>query len=586
MGAACLLLGLCLAAQGAQAPGSAPDPVLRALEAELERSRTIRLGELEAPYFIQYTLEDVSSFTAAATLGALISEDRPRFRVAGVEVRVGSYDFDNTNYVLADLFRRAPAGAGVPLEDDEAALRAYFWLATDEAYKGALQSIARKRAAVKNLGAFKDTPDFWKAEPATLLEPVSARQPEVSGWAERVRELSNLFRGYPQIDFSQVDYTSNRTVSYLVNSEGARLRYTDWVHWVGVRAQAQAPDGMPVRHAATVVWPEPEAAPAWAELREVVEEAARLTDALRRAPVAEDYVGPVLFEGIAAPQLLAQLLGRNLAPVRRPVAEAGRTPPVEPSEFEGRLGSRVLPEWIDVVDDPTQKQWRGRRLLGHYRVDMEGVVPQPLVLVERGVLRGFLLTRQPVEGQSGSNGRARLPGSFGAKAAGISNLFVSASRTLTAGALRERLLELVRERGKPYGLIVRQLDFPASGGLRELRRMALSARERGAAGRLVSRPLLVWRLRPDGSEELVRGLEFRNVSARLLRDIVGASDESHLFQYLANTAPLSLAGAGGYVAGTTVVAPSLLFEEMELERSQEQYPRPPVVPAPSITPRR
>ena len=585
MRAGCLMLGLWVAAWAAQAPEPASDPVLRALEAELERSRAIRLAELEAPYFIEYTLEDVSGFSVAATLGALISQDRPRFRVAGVQVRVGGYDFDNTNYALTDLFGRAPAG-GVPLEDDETALRAYFWLATDTAYKGALESIARKRAAVKNLGVVKDTPDFWKAEPARVVEPVSARGPEATGWPERVRELSSLLRDYPQIDFSQVDYTSNRTVSYLVNSEGARVRYLDWVHWVRVRAEAQAADGMPVRDALTLVWQEPEAAPAWVELREAASRVGRMADALRQAPLAENYVGPVLFEGIAAPQLLAQLLGRNLAAVRRPVAEPGRTPPVEASEFEGRLGSRVLPEWMDAVDDPTQREWRGRRLLGHYRVDMEGMVPQPLALVERGILRGFLLTRQPVEGQSGSNGRARLPGPFGARAAAISNLFVSASQTLTAAALRERLLEMVRERSKPYGLVIGKLDFPASGGLRELRRMALGARGRASGGRLVSRPLLVWRLRPDGSEELVRGLEFRNLSARLLRDIVAASDESHLFEYLANTAPLALAGAGGYVAGTSVVAPSLLFEELELERSEEQYPRPPVVPAPPLAAQR
>jgi len=585
MRAACLLLGL-WAAGAAPAPESRPDPVLAALEAELERSRGIRLAELEPPYFIQYTLEDVSGYSVTATLGALIREDRPRFRVAGVEVRVGSYEFDNTNYALADLFGRAPAALGVPIEDDEPALRAYFWLATDAAYKGALESMARKRAAVKHLGVFKATPDFWKAEPVTLLEPVSDRGPEATSWPERVRELSSLFRDYPQIDFSQVDYGANRTVSYLVNSEGARIRYVDWVHWLQLRAEAQAPDGMPVRDVRTLVWPQSEDAPAPAEFREATLEVARMADALRRAPQAENYVGPVLVEGIAAPQLLAQLLGRNLAVVRRPVGEPGRTPPVEPSEFEGRLGTRVLPEWMDVVDDPTQTEWRGRRLLGFYRVDMEGVAPKPLVLIERGILRAFLLTRQPVEGQTGSNGRARLPGPFGARSAAISNLFVSASTTLSPAALRERLLEMVRARSKPYGLIIRKLDFPASGGLRELRRLALGASGRASGGRLVSRPLLVWRLRPDGSEELVRGLEFRNLSARLLRDIVAASDESHLFEYLANTAPLSLAGAGGYVAGTSVIAPSLLFEELELERSEEQFPRPPVVPAPPLAARR
>jgi TldD protein len=571
------------AAWGGQSSEALPDPALAAIEAELQRSRSIRLAELEAPYFIEYTLEDVHSFSVSATLGAIISKNQNRFRVPGVQVRVGGYDFDNTNYVLTDFFARTgSAGGSVPLEDHPEALRAYFWLATDAAYKGALEAIARKRAAVKNLTVREETPDFWKTEPVRLLEPVNARAPDEAGWVERVRELSALFRGYPAVFASQVDYGGSLSVSHLVNTEGARIQYPDPLHWTRARAEGQAGDGMPVRDATTIVWQDAAAAPAAIELRRAVDEVARNVSALVNAALGENYVGPVLFEGIAAPQLLAQLLGRNLSVPRRPVAEPGRTPPIEPSEFEDRLGSRVLPDWMDVADDPTQAEWRGRRLLGHYRVDMEGVAGQPLMLVERGILQGFLLTRQPVKGASRSNGRGRLPGAFGAKTASTSNLFVSASETVTASALRQKLIDLCRQRGKPYGLVVRKLDFPSSGDLREIRRMATGARQRGGSGRLVSRPLLVYRVLPDGTEELVRGLEFRGVSARLLRDIVAASDGSHLFEYLANTAPLSLAGVSGYVAGCSVVAPSLLFEEMELERSRDQYPRPPAVPPPPL----
>ena len=79
------------------------------------------------------------------------------------------------------------------------------------------------------------------------------------------------------------------------------------------------------------------------------------------------------------------------------------------------MGARVLPDTFDVVDDPTQKEWRGRPLFGSYEVDREGVVPKPLRLIEKGVLKNYLLTRQPVRGYEGSNGRARLPGNFGAQ---------------------------------------------------------------------------------------------------------------------------------------------------------------------------
>ncbi len=581
---AVLLIWAVWTAWAGQSAVSAPDAVLDAMEAELERSRSLRLADLEAPYFIEYTLDDVSSVTLSATLGAIVARHQSRFRVPRVTVRVGSYDFDNTNYVLTDYFARAAQAAGdVPIEDSPLPLRTYFWLATDAAYKGAVEAIARKRAALRNVGARDSTPDFFRAEPARFFESAAVRLPDEGPWVGRVRELSAIFRGYPAVYASQVDYGGSLTVTRLVNTEGTRIQYPDWLAWIRFRADGQAPDGMPVRDAAALAWQDPAREPTVLELRSTAARVAENVTALAKAPAGDSYTGPVLLEGIAAPQLLAQVLGRNLAPVRRPVAEAGRTPPIEPSEFEDRLGARILPEWIDVVDDPTQAEWRGRRLLGRYRVDMEGVAPAPLALVERGVLKQFLLTRQPVSGASASNGRARLPGAFGANTSAISNLFVSASRTETAAALREKLIELSRRRGKGYGLLIRKLDFPSSADGRELRRMAAGARLRGAGARLLSRPLLVYRVWADGREELVRGLEFRSLSARLLRDIVAASDESHLFEFLANTAPLALAGAGGYVAGCSVVAPSLLLEEMELETVRDSYPRPPLVPAPALS---
>ena len=133
--------------------------------------------------------------------------------------------------------------------------------------------------------------------------------------------------------------------------------------------------------------------------------------ALAHAPKGEDYSGPVLFEGAAGAQILAETLGRNLGVPRRPVGDGGRGGGgSQPGELEGRIGARVLPDSFDVTDDPTRKEWHGKPLFGYYEVDREGVIPKPLHLVEKGVLKGYLLTRQPVRGYEGSNGRARLAG--------------------------------------------------------------------------------------------------------------------------------------------------------------------------------
>jgi hypothetical protein len=290
----------------------------------------------------------------------------------------------------------------------------------------------------------------------------------------------------------------------------------------------------------------------------------------------------VLFEGVAGPQVFAEVLGRNLSLTRRPVMEPGRNGAFAVSELDGRIGARVLPESFSVVDDPTLKEWRGRPLFGSYEVDREGVVPKPLRLIDKGVLKGYFLTRQPVRGFEGSNGRARMPGSFGAGTPGISNLFVMTTETSPVADLHKKLLELIATRGKPYGIIVRKMDFPSSASVDEARRL-LSGGQSGGS-RPVSLPILVYRLYPDGREELVRGLRFRSFNARSLKDIMAAGDDLTTFEFLDNAAPFALMGGAGYVTNATVVAPSILIDDLELHPLEDELPKLPVVPAPELVP--
>ncbi len=243
------------------------------------------------------------------------------------------------------------------------------------------------------------------------------------------------------------------------------------------------------------------------------------------------------------------------------------------------MGARVLPDTFDVVDDPTQTEWRGRPLFGSYKVDREGVMAKPLRLIEKGVLKNYLLTRQPVRGFEGSNGRARLPGRFGTSAASISNLFVSTSEPVTVAEMKKKLIELCRTRNKPYGIIVRKMDFPSSAGVDEARRV-MSAQQ---GGRPVSMPILVYKVYVDGHEELVRGMRFRGFNVRSLKDILAAGDDSAAFEYMDNTAPFALIGGAGFTSEACVVAPSILIDDLELHPVEEELPKLPVVSAPEMT---
>ena len=570
--------------QGRTFAADSANVVLKAMRDELLHSRALDSVHLEKPYFISYSIEDGEAFDAVASLGGLLGSSDTAFRVPRIQVRVGDYQFDNTNYIGSGLnFGSRYDIDRFPIENSYPVLRRYLWLATDQVYKSAVESLARKRAALKNMSSPGDPlADFARAAPVHVVEELPAARIDRTVWLARVRSLSALFIGFPQVLSSSVEVQAVKNVRNLVNSEGTEVRTAEDVIFVRARAVGQAPDGMYVRDSITIHSLDFERGLNDADLNREVRGVAENIAALSRAPLGDTYNGPVLFEGAAAAQLFAELLARNLALARRPVSEPGRPNMAPTSEFEGRKEARILAESIDVVDDPTQKEWRGRKLFGSYRVDLEGVEAQPLTLVQKGILKNFLLTRQPVTGFTASNGRARLPGAFGANTAGVSNLFVRADKGVPLEDLRKQLIEICKARNQQFGIIIKKLDFPSSGSVDEVRRlMAANARD-GGGSHAFSLPVLIYKVYLDGKEELIRGVRFRDINARSLRDIRAAGNDSNVFDYLDNGAPLALIGAGNYVAETSVIAPSVLVDDLEIRKLDDELPKLPLVPSPLL----
>ena len=575
LAAACCGIAL-LAAQD-----PAPDPMLRAMHDEVERARKLTLPGLEPPYFIQISVDESEIFGVSATLGGVLSRRHEHVRLPEVRVRVGDYAFDNTNFAAGGFGAGSRYDLGrFPLENSYPVLRRYFWLETDSAYKSAVEAISRKRAALRNMTQSEKLNDFAHAEPVHFVRDFERLALDEDAWTSRVRSLSAIFAQYPEIKISSVELEANNGGTYLVNSEGSEVRAPENVVLLRVRAASQASDGMTLRDALTFHAFDAARLPSEAEMTRGVTALAKNVAAMAKAEKGEDYSGPVLFEGEAGAQVFGEVLGANLSLTRRPVVEGGRGGGGQASEFEGRIGARVLPDTFNVVDDPTQKEWRGRPLFGAYDVDREAVMAKPLRVVEKGVLKSYLLTRQPVRGFEGSNGRARLPGAFGASYPTFSNLFVSSSETVPAAELKKKLIELIQARNKPYGIIVRRMDFPSSASLDEARRLLTGAQ---GGSRPVSSPLLVYKVFPDGHEELVRGLRFRGFNARALKDIVAAGDDANVFEFMDNSAPFALIGGSTFTTETSVVAPSVVIDDLELHPLEDQLPKLPVVPAPGIT---
>jgi len=592
------LLGGLVAAAGAaagQTPAPGPvkvdaktdaaigaDPILRSILMEMSRARTLRsLGE--AIYYVEISADDADSFSASASLGALYAPTRTRLRPVRVQVRVGGPNFDNTNSIYSEYYSGTRYDSeALPLDNDVLAMRHRLWLAIDRNYKMASEALGRKAAALRGVNVQDPLPDFWSSEGRVVVKEPKRGRIDEEAWKTLVRSLSAVFSAYPEITLSGVDLSISDGMFYVVNSGGTIARVPDRVAMLRIRASLQAPNGMALHDGATVQSLDPATLGPEAGLRKVAEGVAQNLKQLREAPMGTSFTGPVLFAGVSAAQLVGEVFGTHLAASRRPVAEPGRTLPIQVSEFEGRIGSRVLPEWMEMKDDPTLAEYKGQALLGKYEVDLEGVIPTPVTLVEKGVLKSLLTTRQPVRGMTATNGRARLPGAFGVKTARHSNLFVTATKKEPEDGLKARLIEMIKAQGKPFGMLIRKMDFPSSGSMEDLRRVAMRVSRSGAGGRPVSSPILAYRVYADGREELVRGLRFRGLTTRSFRDILAAGEKEYQFDYFENGAPWALMGAGNYVVGCSVVAPALLFEELELEADEEDLPKLPVVAPPGV----
>ena len=566
-------------------PDTAPqtDVLLRAMQDELARSAaTLELEDLERPYFIEYAVVDTESTVLEATFGASVRNNRSRQRSLRVDVRVGSHEVDNSEFLgMRSMFSMRSLSRNLVQEDDYGALRHDLWLATDAAYKEALEQLAQKRAFIQNRVQDEPVPDFSVEGASVLVEPLAESVFDTEAWQETVRRVSGVFREYPAIDESSVTLRVENSNKYLVNSDGSLVRQPASLAVLYARATTRAPDGMRLKHFVPFYQRAVDDLPADAEIEAAVRRMASELTALAEAPVLNDYIGPVLVSGQASSELFAQVLGSQLSGHRPPLLEDPNMGALmRSSDLANRLNRRVLPAAFDVVDDPTQEAFAGEPLIGSYTVDDQGVRAQPVTLIEDGVLRTLLMSRRPRTGIPQSNGHGRA-GAIGSATAQPGNLFVRAEDGLSAEELKAELIDMAEDAGLDYGVQIRMLDDPRITGT-EMPAMSsiMLMMQGGSPQSQITSPILAYRVYvEDGREELVRGLGLGDVSVRSLRDIVAnsedayvnnrllAPDEGGLLGTLGVFIPSGFGGPGGQGIPTAVVAPSVLFEELEIERN-------------------
>ncbi len=537
------------------------ETLLRALRDEMRRTVSrLQLGDLPAPYFVAYTVLETQRLSLEGEFGGLEEPRRGAMRQLQVELRAGSRQFDDSLFVDVQGGGMRPSTTPLPFEDDYDALRNEIWELTDQAYKAAVERLARK-TVYRDSNNIRDAPPDLSEDPVqSSMETLPAGSVDAAFWERSVRDISGVFRRFPAVRTSGVGLNWREQHLYFVDSEGRS--YVKPAHWfeLTLRASAQAEDGRTQSDERQLLWQSPAHVPDIAELRAEAERLATEVTALAGAKRIETYLGPLLLEGQAAGELLSQLLANGLANPREIWAEQRWS---EQSYKRGalttRLGLRVISPLFDVIDDPTVAEFGGRPLTGHYRVDEQGIPARRVHLVERGILRDLLMSRSPAKQRAGSNGHGR--GGFSAPAAAvIGNLFVEPSQSLSLDEMKARLREEARAFGLKRAILIR--------------RVALE-REREQE-ELLSAPVLVYEVDVDtGEETLVRDARFNAITLRALRDIVAASDERYVYN-IAKPGPWR----GSATLSSSIVHPSLLLSELELVPADDKPSKPPYLPHP------
>jgi predicted Zn-dependent protease len=517
------------------------DPVLRAMLAELDRSKNeLQLKGFQKPFFIQYRMEDIEDFQTRGDFGASVGDENRHQRLARVTVRVGDYKIDSSTA------RGDGAVQLAALDDDPLALRAGLWQATDQAYKAALKAYAQKQSQLKQVQTPPQQDDFSQETPVISLGDTVHLKLDGAVWSKRVCDASGLYRteaslksGEHEVQYSTAVFHARSINTYMVNSEGTIVRKGTASYEESFAAGTQAADGMHLDRSygsnglavADIDTPE-------TFNKHVVSLVASLAD-LRAAPlVEEEYHGPVLLSADAASDAIHELVASAVTAARPDLGTEARTK----GPFASSYHARVLPEFLDVVDDPALKTLNGKNLVGAYTIDDEGVPAQTVKLISDGRLENYLIGREPVRDFPKSNGHGRAALTGAARPA-ISVLNVSTHQGLSDAELNQKLLTLAKDRGLKSVYFVETLGPELT-------------------------PRLLYRISADGKRELVRGATLDDLDQRTMRSgILAAGKEPYIANY------------NGAVP-ETILAPALLFEDVTIRRANEKNEKLPFYPPP------
>ena len=538
----------------AQAPAVDAMPVLKALRGELERSIATFAKQPTPVYYLSYEVTETRRVGLQASFGTVTGRSDGESRLVDIDLRVGSYELDNSHPIRSGQFfmPRMPSFVQAPVGDVDA-LRRTLWYHTDKEYKQATEQLTRVMTDVQVKVVEEDQAgDFSPAPAAQWVEDPVELTVDRDRWEDRLRAYSAPFSTADRIYQARATLSAIAETRWFVNSEGSSIRTGQTYYRLSIHALTKADDGMELPRYESFFAFTPDGLPDDRTVLQAVDAMIRDLEALREAPVVDPYTGPAILSGRASGVFFHELLGHRVEGHRQKYEHEGQT-------FREMVDQQVLPETISVVFDPTVRQAESRDLVGAYRYDNQGVEARRVPVIEAGVLRNFLMSRTPIEGFARSNGHGRKQAGMVAVAR-QSNLFVEVANPHTRAELKAMLIDRLRQENKPFGLYFADIQ----GGFTTTGRFMPNA--------FNVRPIMVYRIHVDGREELVRGVDLIGTPLTTISRVIAADDQREIFNGFCG------AESGSVPVGT--VAPGILVAQIEVQKKEKSQERPPILPRP------
>lgn len=541
-----------------RAQSAAASPVLEAMKAELSRSMDTFKSQPTPPYFLSYEITDDQTVTVNTSFGKIISSTDDHNRQLDIDLRVGDYRLDNTHAIrggvpdlsgMMERFSMIP----MPIEDDPVAIRTVIWRSTDQKYRRSVEQLTKVKTNVEVEAAPEDKSDDFSREPAQKhYEPVAALQADRHAWEEKLRKYTAPFAVYGNLYEANAEFLADVETRWYVNSDGSEIQVSQPYYRLFISAFTKADDGMELPRYESYFGVRPSDLPDDATVLKAVDNMIKDLKALRAAPIVAPYTGPAILSGRASAVFFHEVFGHRIEGHRQKAEEEGQT-------FKKKVGEAVLPASFSVYSDPTVRQLAGTDLVGSYGFDNEGVPAQRVIVVDHGIFKNFLMSRSPIEGFPHSNGHGRKQQGFSVVAR-QSNLIVEVANPVTHADLKKMLIDEVKKQNKPFGLYFEEIE----GGF------TLTGRTIPNAFNVL--PIMVYRIYPDGREELVRGVDLIGTPLTTFSKLITADDHVAVFN--------GICGAESGMVPVSAASPAVLVSQIEVQKKEKSQEKAPVLPAP------